>query len=119
MAYDPEKYVARFANYDHPWPLPEGPDVVVLVAGKLTRGGAMLEARALYGDLGTVADHGYLKSIWCIGRYDLTVGRGRTWERALANAIQKKKKLDARAQAEMFRAQAELTLEVSSGTQPS
>ncbi len=63
--------------------------------GTLTRKGAVLEARALWGDLGTISStEDQPRLVWCIGNFDRTVGRGRTWELAIERSKQRKDKLD-------------------------
>lgn len=88
------------------------------VRGKLTRHGALLEARKLWGDLGTISSseaHSDLAEfastlrqlpelpclVWRIGSFGMTVGRALTWERALQRSAQRKAKMDARALAAM------------------
>lgn len=88
--------------------------------GKLTRHGALLEARKLWGDLGTISSseaHSDLAEfastlrqlpelpclVWRIGSFGMTVGRALTWERALQRSAQRKAKMDARAEAEAKR----------------
>lgn len=71
--------------------------------GTLTRVGAVVEARKLWGDLGTISSDEYPLCVWCIGRFDVTVGRGKTWEVALQRSRARKAKLDARETARMFR----------------
>lgn len=53
--------------------------------GKLTREGALAEARKKYGEMGTISsDEGLPRLVWCIGFFGQTVGRGKTWEQALS-----------------------------------
>lgn len=54
--------------------------------GILTRAGAMIEARKKHGDMATIADAIVHLAVWEIGHMEQTVGRGRTWEEALANS---------------------------------
>jgi hypothetical protein len=63
--------------------------------GTLTREGALVKARELWGELGTISStDDYPKLVWCIGRLGMTVGRGKTWEIALQRSAARKKKLD-------------------------
>ena len=77
-------------------PIEHNPD------GTLTRAGAVIASRKLWGDLGTISsDERMPRLIWCIGRFGQTVGRGRTWEIALARSEARKKKLDQKMLAAM------------------
>jgi hypothetical protein len=65
------------------------PDVVPpthTADGKLTREGALVEARKKWGELGMISSPSLPPVVWCIGRFKETVGRGRTWEEALARS---------------------------------
>ena len=74
-----------------------GPAIVTHDAqGKLTRQGAMIEARKLWGDLGTISSDGPPFVVWCIGQHGRTLGRGNTWEAAIAQSRARKASLDAR-----------------------
>lgn len=80
--------------------------------GSLARKGAVIEARKLWGDLGAISsDERQPRLVWCIGQFDRTVGRGRTWEIALERSRVRKAKLDARVQADLARAEKELNEE--------
>lgn len=77
--------------------------------GTLTRQGAVIEARKMWGDLGSISsDEDLPRLVWCIGQFDRTVGRGRTWEIALERSRVRKAKLDARIKADLERAQREI-----------
>lgn len=55
--------------------------------GKLTRVGALVEARAKYGDMGTISsDERMPRLVWYIGQFNSTVGKGKTWEEALSRS---------------------------------
>jgi len=97
--------------------------------GKLTRFGALLEARKLWGDLGTISSseaHSDLAEfastvrilphlpclVWRVGSFGMTVGRALSWEMALKRSAARKAKMDARALAEQRAEEAALAEEV-------
>ena len=50
----------------------------------MTRVEAQDAARAKYGEMGAISSDELLpRLVWCIGQFDRTVGRGKTWEIAL------------------------------------
>jgi hypothetical protein len=93
-----------------PQRIAEGPPVIPYNAdGSLSRHGAVIEARKLWGDLGTVSsDEDLPRLVWCIGQFDRTIGRGRTWEIALERSRARKVKLDARIKADLAKAAREI-----------
>jgi len=55
--------------------------------GKLTRKGAVIKARKKYGDMGTISsDERMPRLVWCIGQFNETVGKGKTWEEAFSRS---------------------------------
>jgi hypothetical protein len=80
----------------------EQPPVLNNSDGSLTRAGAVSESRNLWGDLGTISGDDKLpRLVWCIGQFDRTIGRGRTWEIALDRSRARKAKLDQKQLAQM------------------
>ena len=85
------------------WPqfIKRHPDPLVIFRtpqNTLTREGALAMARELWGDLGTISsDESMPRLVWCIGQFDRTVGRGRTWEIALERSRTRKARLDRQA----------------------
>lgn len=63
----------------------EEPVVVTHIGGKLTREGAVIEARNLYGEDGTISSTDELPFlVWKIGEFGRTIGRSwRSWEEAI------------------------------------
>ncbi len=62
--------------------------LVTHIDGKLTREGAVLEARKLYGEDGTISsDDNLPRLVWEIGNFYQTIGRGPTWEKAIERSV--------------------------------
>lgn len=70
-----------------PEPIHTDPD------GNLTRAGALAAARKLHGPLASISSDEMLpRLVWKIGSTSTTMGRGRTWEAALAASAKRKAK---------------------------
>lgn len=68
---------------------PKPPPPLLDDNGDLTRHGAMAEARQRLGEMATISsydDPALPRVVWVIGDFHATVGRGKTWEEALAHA---------------------------------
>jgi len=67
--------------------IPPDKPVILKIGGKLTRSGAMYEARKLHGDMAMISDVATDAClVWEIGYFNQTVGRGTTWELAIARS---------------------------------
>lgn len=53
-------------------------------SGKLTRAGALIEARKKLGEMATISSDERLPRLaWVIGAFGRSIGRGKTWEQAI------------------------------------
>jgi hypothetical protein len=67
--------------------IPEDKPITLIMNGKLTRAGALVEARKLHGDMAMISSPDLpVCMVWEIGYFSQTVGRGKTWEQALGRA---------------------------------
>lgn len=75
----------------------EKPIVTHDTDSNLTRKGAMIEARKIWGELATImSDDDLPRRVWMIGHYYQTVGIGRTWEQAIAASKRKAAKFNVK-----------------------
>ena len=64
-------------------------------AVRMTRQEAVLKAREVFGEMGTISafeEPGFRCMVWKIGELETTIGRGHTWESAFRNSEWRREK---------------------------